>query len=200
MSEGSKWTPGKIFLLIVGILFALGIVCCGGGYFLFKDKIRAAIDLGKESGVFVERLQKEVGPGTTFQPLGQGRKSVILLIGVTGDLTPERVTELQDKTWKIFAESYHEHGFVPVKELAIGKVATGKDKTSGDISDWSHNLVTVEELVKRTGVQPPPVSSIVPDGKGSFEVNVTTGDDEKPKEEVKVVPKEEKKDDGAGGK
>src|SRR5689334_13032564 len=135
MSEGSKWTPGKIFLLVIGVLAGLGILCCGAGYFFFGDAIKGAFSIGKDSIVFVERLQKDYGPNTVFQPIPSGNGKLIVAIGVEGDLTPERVTQIQDGAWKIFAEAYKEHGFAQVTNFGIGRPGKGRSGR-GSVEDW----------------------------------------------------------------
>jgi hypothetical protein len=203
MSEGSKWTPGKIFLLVIGILAGLGILCCGAGYFFLGDKIRSITSIAKDSVAFGENLQKEFGPTAMFQLLPNGKAKFILAIGVEGDLTPERVAQVQNAAWKVFAESYRENGFVPVTQVAVGRPEKGVKAGRGEVSDWAANLISVEELVKRTGVAAPPVSAIIPVEHGVVTVQVDGGnaqpDAPKPADAQKKPDEETKDKEGGGG-
>jgi hypothetical protein len=205
MNEGSKWTPGKIFLLVIGILAGLGILCCGAGYLFLGDKIKTIFSMGKDSMVFAERLKKEYGQAAMFQLLPNGKAKFILAVGVDGDLSPERVAQVQNGVWKIFAETYKERGFVPVTQLAIGRPEKGVKAGRGEVSDWAANLVSADELVKRTGIAAPPVSSIVPVDHGVVSVSVED-DDAKPDAEKpadaqkKTDEKKDKEGEGGGGK
>jgi hypothetical protein len=200
MSAGSKWTPGKIFLLVIGILAGLGLICCGAGYFFLGDKFRAAIPLLTDSIQFGERLQKEFGPTATCQFLQNGNAKMILLVGVEGDLTPERVAQVQDGAWRVFAESYREHGFVPVTQLAVGRPEKGARAGHGQVGEWTHNVVDVAELVKRTGIAAPPVTSLMPQGHGAVTVQVSGDGDATPSDPKPADEKKGKEGDGDGGK
>src|SRR5438552_18564814 len=98
--EGSKWTPGKIFLLIVGILVGLGAPCCGGVWFVPGVKIMSGIHFGKNSIAYVERLRKDYGPTALFGIEKDDRQNLVLTIGAGGELTPQRVVEVQGGAWK----------------------------------------------------------------------------------------------------
>ncbi len=194
MSEGSKWTPGKIVLLVVGILAGLGVLCCGVGYVFLGDKIKAGFAIGKDTAQFILKLQKEFGPKTVFQPVTSGPAKFILAIGVDEDLTPERVTDIQDHSWRIFAETYAEHGFAQVTNLAVGRPAKGRSGR-GAVDGWQDHMVSVEELVKRTGVAAPKISNIAK--VDDADVTVTVGGEpaEKPADDAK-----KDKEGGGGGK
>ena len=191
MNEGGKWTPGKIFLLIVGIIAGLGVLCCGVGWLLWGDKITAGIAFGKNAAAYVERLQKDYGTTAIFGIEKNDRAEMVLTIGVEGDLTPERVTEIQDGAWKALGEVFGADGFLPVRQLAVGhpmkQEGGGK---AGAVIEWGKNVVDVEELVKRTGVAAPKNVGFLPeefDGRGmNFKVKV--GTDGKGEEEPSGEP------------
>jgi hypothetical protein len=159
MSEGSKWTPGKIVLLVVGILVGLVLLCAGLVFVFLGDKIKSVVAIGQDTVVFVAKLQKEFGGTAVFQPVPSGKSKFILAIGVDGDLTPERVLDVQDRSWKLFAESYAEHGFAQVTNLAVGRPAKGRSG-QGAVEGWQDHMVSVDDLVKRTGVAAPKIASI----------------------------------------
>jgi len=201
MAEGSKWTPGKVVLLVVGILVALTVLCCGGVFLLWGKPIVGTIRFGLDMKTLVDRLHADFGPSTRFG-IKDVDQELVVLIGVDGDLSPARVREVQDKAWKDVSETFQEHGFLPVKRLAVGRAPSGSGRHQ--ITDWDANAVTVEELVKRTGAAAPKKAEFLPkdmdkshidmtvDEGGHEKVNVTTDDDEeKPKE---------KKGDAPGGK
>jgi hypothetical protein len=200
MGARGAWTPGKIILLVVGILAALGLLCCGGLWVVYGDKARAGWALVRDSSTFVERLQKEFGARSAFGVEPDDKDQVILTIGAEGDLTPERIREVQDKAWKIYAEVFAADGGMPVHALAVGHPTGRKGRKTrgfqaGQIVEWTANIVTVEELVKRTGVAAPPVSPLIAD-----ELKIESGGDSEDDDEVvPETPKEEKGDD-AGGK
>jgi hypothetical protein len=163
MAEGAKWTPGKIFLLVVGILGGLALLCCGGVWILFGDKILAGIAFGKDSTAFIERLEKDLGTGATFGIEQNDKAEMVLTVAVKGDLTPERVTEVQDTAWRALSDCFGKNGFFPVKEVGIGRTGASTKRGRGVVLDWSRNCVTVEELVKRTGVPAPPLVKFLPE-------------------------------------
>ena len=175
MSNGGKWTPGKIFLLIVGILAGLGILCCGGIWFVAGDKIMSGIHFGTDSAAFVQRLQKDFGPTAHFSIDKNDKMELILTIGVEGDLTPERVVEVQDTAWKAVGDTFGQHGFMPVKFLAVGHPVAGGGGQSGGVRDWAGNTVSIEELVARTGVPAPPNVKFLPDDMGNGNVKFKVG-------------------------
>ena len=184
MTEGSKWTPGKIFLLVLGILAGLGILCCGAGYLLLGDKIKAGIAFGTDSAAFVQKLQKDYGKTAVFGIEKNDRAEFILTIGAEGELTPERVAEVQDGAWKTFGEIFGKDGFLPIRYLAVGRPVGGPGKQRGAVIDWGKNVVSVEEMVKRTGVAAPPLVKFLPaemDGNG-MKFEVKSSDDEKVQE------------------
>jgi hypothetical protein len=187
VAEG-KWTPGKIFLLVVGILLGLGILCCGGGYLLFGEKIKSVIEFGTDTAAFVGRLRTEFGDTASFDLVKNDKNDMVLAIGVPGELTPEKVPESQDKAWRAFADSFGKHGFVPVRWVAIGRpiVGSGSGKQRGTgVVDWSANMVSTDELVRRTGVPAPPLAKFLPE------------DLDERMHGVKVDVKVEGEDDGA---
>jgi hypothetical protein len=181
MAEGSKWTPGKIFLLIVGILGGLALLCCGGMYLLFGDEAIAAWRFGQDSIAFQLRLQQDIGKDTTFDIAAEDPSNIAVAIGITGDLTEERITEAQDKGWKALSESYAKNGFFPVKRLGVGTSQADR-KGKGSVSGWTEHVVSVDELIQRTGAPAPPQVKFLPkdfDGGGSgVSVKVTSGSDE----------------------
>ena len=160
MAEGSKWTPGKIFLLVAGILAGLALLCCGGIYLVAGGAIKGTIALAKNSITCSERLTKEFGEGTTFELVPDGSQ-FIPAVGVTGELTPERVAEVQDGAWKIIADVFAKDGFVPATQLGVGNAeATGSG--TGRVSGWIKNVVPIDELIRRTGVARPPLAEFLP--------------------------------------
>lgn len=176
MAEGSKWTPGKIFLLVVGILGGLALICCGIGWLLIGDKIVAGMHFASDTADFAQRLQKDVGANTTFDIVADDPADMALAIGVTGELTPERITEVQDLAWKALGAAYGDHGFFPVKRLGVGAGKAGK-KGKGSVSGWSAHTIAVDDIVKRTGVAAPPLVKFLPEnfGNDDSDVHVTFG-------------------------
>jgi hypothetical protein len=199
MSEGSKWTPTKIFLLVIGILAGLGILCCGGGWLMWGDKIMSGIHFGTNSGEFVRRLQADYGKTAVFGIEKNDKVEFILTIGVEGELTPERVRTVQDGAWKTFGDVYGKDGFFPVKHLAVGRPMKNSAGQGGAVVDWSANMVSTEELAKRTGVAAPPMVKFLPEdfANGRFKVSVSSTDDTK---DDATDEKKGKEGDGGGGK
>lgn len=191
MSEGGKWTPGKIFLLILGIVAGLGVLCCGAGWLLWGDKIKAGVSFGQNATVYVQRLQKDYGEKAIFGIEKNDRQEMVLTIGVEGELTPERVTEVQDGAWKALGDVFGTDGFLPVRQLAVGRPLEheGGGK-SGAVVEWGKNVVDVETLVQRTGVPAPKNVGFLPeefDGK-RVKIKVSVGADGKPEEEPSGEP------------
>lgn len=191
MSEGGKWTPGKIFLLILGILAGLGILCCGGIWLVAGDKIMAGISFGRNAAAYVERLQKDFGETAIFGLEKNDRTEMVLTIGVEGELTPERVALVQDTAWKALGEVFGADGFLPVRQLAVGRPMKqeGGGK-SGAVIEWGRNVVDVEELVRRTGVPAPKNTAFLPeefDGK-QVKIQVKVGKESGPEEEPSGEP------------
>jgi hypothetical protein len=183
MAEGSKWTPGKIFLLIAGILAGLTIICCGAGWLMFGDKIMAGIEFGKGAAAYAVRLQKDFGNGAAFNIEHNDQGEMVLAIAVTDELTPQRVTEVQDTAWRSMAECFKDSGFLPVKQVAVGRPsAAGKQRSNAPVIGWAANCVTVEEIVKRTGVPAPPLVKFLPEefaeGTPGVKVKVSGGGEE----------------------
>jgi hypothetical protein len=174
MTEGSKWTPGKIFLLVIGILAGLGVLCCGIGYLVFGDKIVAIYKITQDSIAFRDRLRKDFGKGAAFGFEKNDHGEMIVTIGAEGELTPERVREVQDGAWKAIGDTYGKDGFLPVKHLAVGKPVprSGDDEEMASVVDWGKNVVSVDELVKRTGVPAPPVAKFFPTGGKHVRVQI----------------------------
>lgn len=182
MAEGSKWTPGKIFLLIAGILAGLAVICCGAGWLLFGDKIMSGVAFGQNTAKYAQRLQTDFGADAVFE-LKQGDKAEwILAVAVKDELTPERVTEVQDGAWRALSECYGQDGFFPITSVAVGRPGPGSKPGHGVVIDYSANSVPVDELVKRTGVAAPPLVSFLPDdafaGKSNVKVSVKGGGEE----------------------
>jgi hypothetical protein len=179
MSEGSKWTPGKIFLLVLGILAGLAIICCGAAYLLIGDKVMAGFAFTRDSAAYILRLQKDYGETALFDMVKNDRAEFVVTIGVEGELTPERVAEVQDGAWKALGEIFGANGFLPVKHLAVGRPVAGGGKKGGSVVDWGQNVVSVEELVRRTGVPAPPLVKFLPEdmenGRVKVKVDVKTG-------------------------
>lgn len=186
MSDGGKWTPGKIFLLIVGILAGLAVLCCGGIWLVAGDKIMAGVSFGRNAAAYVQRLQKDYGSTAIFGIEKNDRAQMVLTIGVEGELTPERVAEVQDAAWKALGEIFGKDGFLPVAELGVGHPMKPEGGEAGSVVEWGKNVVTVEDLVKRTGVPAPKNVGFLPDEVGGrrmkFEVKVGTdrGSEEAP--------------------
>ena len=163
MAEGSKWTPGKIFLLIAGILGGLALICCGGFWLMFGDKVMAGIAFGKNTARFTQKLQSDFGTDSVFEFKQNDKAEWILAIAVKDELTPERVTKLQDSAWRAVGECYGQDGFFPVKHVAIGRPGPGSKPGHGVVVDYSANSVDVDELVKRTNVPAPPLVKFLPE-------------------------------------
>ena len=161
MAEGSKWTPGKIFLLIAGILGGLALLCCGAGWLLFGDKVMATFKFGQDTTRFVERLQGDFGTAA-FDFEQNDRGEMVLAVGVKDELTEERVAEVQDTVWRAVSECFGKNGFLPVKHVAVGRPGAAKGKHS-TVLEWSAHSVTVEELAQRTGVPAPPLVKFLPE-------------------------------------
>jgi len=193
MSAASKWTPGKIFLLVIGILAGLGILCCGGVYAFWGEEIMSGVSVTINSGKFAQRLQTDYGKTAVFGIETTAEKEMLLTIGVEGELTPERVREVQDGAWRTYGEVFGKDGFLPIKHLAVGKPLTASTGQAGAVIDWSANVVSVEELVARTGVPAPPMLKILPKEFGQRHMKVTV----KTEGPVKVESEVEE-DAGAG--
>jgi hypothetical protein len=198
MTEGSKWTPGKIFLLILGILAGLGLLCCGAGWLLMGDKIKAGFAFATDVKEFEKSVRTEFGPTAAFDLRDGGNAQFTLLIGVDGELTPQRVTEVQDRAWKLFGEHFAKNGFFHVEEVGVGHPTSGKKRQGKGVKDWRGNVVATSELIKRTGVAEPPIPNFLPDDvkmqiSGHSEDEDEAADDEAPDDK-------EKPSDGAGGK
>ena len=200
MAEGSKWTPGKIFLLVLGILAGLCLVCSVAGYLIFGEKAKSIYAFGKNSGEFVQRLQKDYGENAIFGIEKNDRAEMVLTIGVSGDLTPQRVAEVQDGSWKLLGEIFGTDGFLPVRQLAVGHpLKEHSGGKAGAVVDWGKNVVDVEELVKRTGVAAPKNVGFLPeefDGR-RMRIKVESGTDTKDDKDGKD---EEDRGGGTGGK
>lgn len=199
MSNGTKWSAGKIFLLIVGILAGLGILCCGGIWIVAGDKIMAGIHFGTDSAAFAQDLQKEYGSTAIFGLAPNDKQEFILTIGVDGELTPERVAAVQDGAWRAVGRTFGEHGFFPVKYVAIGHpVAGAQAAQQGSVVDWASNTVSVEELVARTGVAAPPNVKFLPDDFNNKNVKITVGTN-RTQVETTDEPKNEPEAEEGGG-
>ena len=178
MAEGSKWTPGKIFLLIAGILAGLTIICCGGVWLMFGDKIMSGIQFGKGAAAYAVRLQKDFGNGASFNIEHNDQGELVLAVAVTDELTPQRVTEVQDGGWRAMTECFKDSGFLPVKYVAVGRPSgVGKHRNNAAVIGWAANCVTVDEVVKRTGVPAPPMVKFLPEefASGQSGVDVKVG-------------------------
>lgn len=193
MSNGSGWSPGKIFLVIVCVVLGLGILCCGGVFLMYGDKIKSGFSFATEMGEFSIRLQNELGKGSmvTFQQ--NDKLEWIMVVGLPGELTEERVREAQDKAWKAASEIFAKDGFLPVKEVAVGTPVKPSPGSTGGVSGWAKNSVRIDELVQRTGCPAPPVMKLIPNEVGGARLDIKAeSDDEK-------TP-EEKSGGGSGGK
>jgi len=199
MGEGSKWTPGKLFLLVIAVLAGLGILCCGGVYVFWGDEIVSGVRVTLNSGKFAQRLQAVYGKTAVFGIEQTAQHQMLLTIGVEGNLTPERVRQVQDGAWKTFGEVFGKDGFLPIKQLAVGKPMTASMGQPGAVVDWSANMVSVEELVRRTGVPAPPMAKFLPKDLGDGVVKVTVTTTAEPTDQ-KTDEKKDKEGDGDGGK
>jgi hypothetical protein len=151
MSDGEKspgMGAGKIVLIVVLVLFALGALCCAGAWFFGG---RYAWQFGRASVALAQDVQTNCGASATmnFFPDDEGR--MVLALGVPGELTPERIREIQDATWKSYAKAFAEGGF-ELHAVAVGTPGAGK----GGVKGWKDNAATVADLVARTGVAAPP--------------------------------------------
>jgi hypothetical protein len=180
MAASGSWTPGKIFLVVLLALAGLGLLCCGGVWFVAGDKIMGGIRFGVDSNKFVEALREEFGETASFALVNNDQNQFTLAVGVPGELTPERVTEAQDEAWRIAADVFAENGFFPVSHVAIGEPTTSGDANSPPVN-WMQNSVTVEELVRRTGVARPKIVPFLPENLGeNAKVVVKSGDETEP--------------------
>ncbi len=205
MAEG-KWTPGKVILVVFLVLVVLGVLCCGGGYLLVGDKIRAVMHATADFAAFRTDCATALGPGAAVSVGKDDRRRVGLLVGVPGDLTADRVRELQDKTWKVYADAFRQRGSaVPVAFVAVGKPVAGESPGHEDVVEWGKNLIAVEELVQRTGVAAPPRNAEITRAFGEKtrveitdgNISVTTGTQAgEAKPEEKPPEKPEEKSDG----
>jgi len=157
------------------------------------DKIKAVVNMGKSTHEFEQRLQKQFGDSTAFQLVPNGERNFIVAIGVDGELTPQRVTEVQDGAWKTFADCFAKDGFVPVTRFAIGRPEHVGEGHHGGVSDWAANMVEADALAKRTGIPAPPIVKFLP---SNIEVR---GEGAQP--DAGGADKDKKKDeeDGGGG-
>ncbi len=174
MAEGAKWTPGKIFLLIAGILGGLALICCGGFWLMFGDKVMSGISFGKNTARFQQKLLSDFGADSAFEFKQNDKAEFILAVAVKDELTPERVTKLQDDVWRAVGDCFGQDGFFPIKHVAIGHPGPGSKPGHGVVIDYSANSVSVDELVKRTNVPAPPLVKFLPEGamNGSSGVHV----------------------------
>jgi hypothetical protein len=178
MTEGEKPSgmgAGKIVLIVVAVLVVLGILCCGVGAFLARDKISQGVAFGKATAAFQERLVKDFGMGTlmTFAPDDDG---MVLLVGVRPAPEPERIAELQDKAWRAYCESFAEGGIF-VTSVAIGESATAANTNKTPVLKWRKNMISVADLEARTGVKAPPPSQLF-EGMEGPNVQVGTSSEE----------------------
>lgn len=180
MAASGSWTPAKIFLVVIVVLAGLGIVCCGVGWLLVGDKVVAGIKFGVDSGEFVQELRKEFGQKAGFGLVGDDHNAFTLTIAVEGELTPEKVVESQDKAWKIVSDVFSENGFFPIAHVAIGEPGATPGENPPPVN-WAQNMVSVQDLVKRTGIARPKNVAFLPDELGAdvrIEVKSKEGDGE----------------------
>ena len=185
MAEGAKWTPGKIFLLVAGILAGLAVICCGAGWLIMGDKIMGGVAFGQNTAKYAQRLQTDFGSESVFE-LKQNGNEWVLAIAVKDELTPERVTEVQDGAWRALSECYGTDGFFPLTAVAVGNPGPGSKPGHGVVVNYAENSVPIDELVKRTGVNAPPLVNFLPSEAFAGNSN------------VKVTVKGEGEEDGGG--
>jgi hypothetical protein len=180
MAAKGSWTPAKIFLVVLAVLAGLLILCCGAGWLLVGDKVVAGFKFGIDSTEFVQELRTEFGGKSGFALVNDDRNAFTLTIAVEGELTPEKVVEAQDKTWKIVSEVFAENGFFPIAHVAIGEPGTGPGENPQPMN-WSQNMVSIEDLEKRTGISRPKTVAFLPDELGAdvrIQVKSKEGDGE----------------------
>lgn len=175
MSDGDRpagMGAGKIVLIVVAVAVGLGILCCGVGAFMARDKISQTVSFTTASAAFQTRLASDFGAGTmmNFVPDDDG---MVLLVGVRPAPTEENLAELQDKAWRVYCEVYKDGG-LPITSLAIGEGAAPANAGKNPVRRWRKNVVTVEELAERTGVPAPPVSKLF-EGMDQNSVQVQVG-------------------------
>jgi hypothetical protein len=149
-----------VVLIVVGVLAA---ACCGGLWFIGQKSQQAAKqfeELTASAERLAVRVQTDWGPGATLtvedDPSDPDSALMIVIFGVDEeDLSPERVTELQDRAWKIYCEEFAESGGW------AGKVAVGRTVGPETVEGWRQNIVTTEELAQRTGIAAPPLIEIL---------------------------------------
>ena len=152
-TNGGGWTAGRIILVSLGVLVGLGILCCGGAWLFMGDQIKGGIQMATGIASLQKRVQAEVDPGAVITMVNADEGGMDLVVGVPEDweLPPERVTELQDQAWRIYAESF-ETSVMPIRNVGVGR------NQGGQAVSYRANLVSVEEVAARTGVPAPPVS------------------------------------------
>lgn len=182
MSDGEK-PPGpgvgKVVLIVVAVLVGLGVLCCGIGGYMLRDKIRAGVQFGTSSAAFDQRLKADFGPRTTmtFVPDDDGR--LVVVVGVEGGPTPENLAESQDKAWRAYCEAYADGG-MPVGSLGIG---TAGQPGKSPVTSWRKNVATAEELAGRTGVTAP-VTSPLFESLDPDKIRVSSGGEEPESEDT----------------
>jgi hypothetical protein len=201
MSDGSSpktgWSAGKIILMIAGILIGLVVLCCVAGYFVAGDQIKAGMKFGMDMAAFQKKIETDLGEGAVAVP-----QNDMLMIGLKENPSPERVVEVQDLAWKSFANHFRENGFIPVNTVAVGTVV--KSGGNARVKNWEKNIVTVDELIQRTGVPAPPLVKFLPpefaEKNVKINVEVNSDDEDDSEDGTEQDGKEEDEGGGAGGK
>jgi hypothetical protein len=154
----------KTILITLAAIATIGLLCCGGAWVLwigpaYQRYVEPAMELGKSMAAMAQALPTEMGAPTQFQPFQRSNQDIVLLFGVPADveLTPAKVTELQDAAWKAYAESFATSGGIPfVSSLAVGhSKGTAQNPIVGD---WDDYEISLEEVSQRTGIAVPPPS------------------------------------------
>lgn len=111
-----------------------------------------------------------------------------LAVGISGERTPEETREAQDWLWRSYATRTAKAGF-PVTRIVIGR-------PRGQGVDWDEkDVVTVEELVKRTGVAPPVRPWWLPQNPDGGNVRIKVN--KTPKDDSEQKPDDASKEDDA---
>lgn len=171
MSDGEKapgMGAGKIVLIVIAVLVGLGILCCVGGWFMGGN---IAYKLTKPNIVMHQRMTAKYGADATAMALpDQGGKDFVIVATVNLDLTPEKVTEVQDEAWRAYVDAFSDGG-VGVRRIAVARSGSATP-------DWKSNTVDAEEVAARTGRPAPPdaewLDTFRKSGKGKLEVEVKT--------------------------
>lgn len=165
MGSQTGWSAGKIIGVVVLVLVAIGAVCVGG-VFLAAKKVADEVDANPQlrTGVAVARMAVQIatrnGSGTQFSVDTSDPDGMVILIGLAGELTPERVQSAQDHAWGAWCELMA-RGAPPLGGIRIAQATGGAIV----VKDEEGLLATAAELESRTGIPAPPLEPALADFK-----------------------------------